>query len=245
MDCVIESGNIFLFGELGAPTSTQEKGMAEDERTKTRSPKNEWMNNAYLLEAAVEAVKNGHAHLRWSRAFNRGWNREVASREYKCACAWVRRESLRAEAEQYNALYPPAKPNDVPARYKNIPKNSPDTLAAITLAKAVAERRREAEEREKYVGRTPPKNTFEDALEEKLESIVDFAKGFPKQLLLYVFAIVPLCILFGTDYHHAGIFGIFMTIIFVAGVALALLRFLVVSCISIFTGKSLRKYWDK
>ena len=218
--------------------------MAKDGRAQTRSPKNEWMDNPYLLEAAVEAVKNGRTRLPWSSTFNRGWKRELASREYRCACAWVRRESSKARAEQYKALYSSAKPYDLPAKYQKVPNNSPDTLAAIALAKAVAEREREAAERGKYICKTPPTKTFEDALEQITRGIVEFAKDFPKQLL-YMLAIIPLCILFGTDYRHSGVFGIFITILFVVGVALALLRFLVFLCISLFKGRPLRKYGGK
>ncbi len=205
--------------------------MPNDERTEKRSPKNEWMDNPYLLEAAVDAAKNGRAHLPWSSTFSRGWNRRLASREYKCACAWVRRESLRATAEQSKAPYSLAKPHDLSAKSQNLPKNSPDTRASIALAKAVAEREREASDRDRLIHKTPSKKTFDSTV----ESLAEQAKGFLQQLL-YTVALIPLWILFGTDYRHGGIFGFVMMILFVVGIAVALSRFLLGSCISFFTG---------
>jgi len=212
--------------------------MAKNERTRARSPKNEWMDNPYLLEAAVEAAKNGHTHLPWANTFKRGWNQGVAFREYKCACAWVRRENLKDRAEQYKT--PSAKPYHLPAKFQNVPQNSPDTLAAIALAEAVAAREREAAEREKFICKTPPKETFQ----QKIKNLVEFAKQFAMQLL-YLLAMIPLLILSGTDYRHGGLFGLFWIILLPVGIALGFLRFLVVLCISLFTGTPLRENWNK
>lgn len=217
--------------------------MEKGRKAKARSPKNEWMDNPYLLEAAVQAVERGYSHLSWSSTFSRGWNRKLAWREYKCASAWVRRENLKKQSEDYKkTLISPAM-GDLPARYKNVPNNSPDTPAAIALAYVLAQREQEKAEREKYIRNTPAKKSFEEGLEQALKDLFDFAKNFPKQLLLLL-AMIPFILVFGGSYH-SGLLASLMPVLFAAGVAILILRYIYVLCISFFTGRPIKKVWHR
>lgn len=86
----------------------------------------------------------------------------------------------------------------------------------------------------------PPK-----AIEER---IFGWIKGFVLQVL-WMLLMVPLIILFGTDYRHGGIFGIVMAIVFLGGLAVGILigiptlvfRFVRAKVVSAKSGKPIRK----
>ena len=208
---------------------------------KKRSPKNEWMDNPYLLEAAVQAVEKGYSHLSWSSTFSRGWNRNLAWREYKCAAAWVRRENLKKQAEAFKTISKSTALGEIPAKYKNVPNNSPDTPAAIALANVLA--KRDQEKAEEYIPKAPSRKPFEEGLEEAMKDLLSFAKNLPKQVLLLL-AMIPFIVIFGGSYHSGLIFTL-MPVLFAIGIVILIVRYINALGVSFFTGKSVRKDWHK
>jgi hypothetical protein len=217
--------------------------MDKGKKAKMRSPKNEWMDNPYLLEAAVQAVEKGYSYLSWRSTFSRGWNRNLAWREYKCAAAWVRRENLKKQAEEFKTISRSTALGEIPAKYKNVPNNSPDTPAAISLANVLALREQEKAEGKEYIPKAPPSKSFEEGLEQAVKDLLAFAKGLPKQVLLLL-AMIPFVVVFGGSYH-SGLIVTLMPVLFAIGIAILIVRYIYALCISFFTGKPLRKVWHK
>ena len=204
---------------------------------KERAGKNSWMSNPELVDAAVKAVQEGYP-LPWNRSYRVGFS---TWEDFKRAAAWVSRERKKRGSQATSTV---RAYGATQSRKSSDTRQKTSSKAAIALREADAIKEAKKAEKDRLRAEAISQPNAQADVNSVEKQATDFVKGTGFQFL-WLIAIIPLAILFGTTARSGLVTLIFVPIAFVLGILILIFRFVRAMAGTVKSGKPVPKDWYK